>query len=170
MIPEPQQTDIQWAYRLWTSMTLGGNWTLPGVGVYVRTGPAELTLTTIYSAKPHTDAFGNSIFDKHDWIVGLGEIMGFTILENVEVAFDETDEIMNIPKEKVGHVAICEARCGAIFKVNPLSAGVAYVKIDSERTCPVCGEQGAVEPALEGVHCVVDDSSVILKKGIREEE
>ena len=164
MMPEPTQKDIEWAYRLWGSLALGGTWTLPAVGVYVKTSPNTLALGIIHNSKPIDDQFGNSIFDRHDWIVGLGELVGWSVIEDVQEAYDEMDEQIIIPNEDIGNVALCEAKCGAIFRVEELRAGVQYVRISMEGQCPVCGEIEAIDEELRGLHVVVDDSAYILKQ------
>lgn len=163
-IPEPDQQDVEWAYRLWGAMADGGRWSLPGVGVYVRVGDSTLTLIEIHAAKPNNDAFGNSLFDKHEWIQALGDAIGWTIDENVLIAFDREDVQVNIPDDMIGVVAICGDGCGAVVRVVPLSAGVSYAEIEENGSCPVCGVPEAIQQDLRGVHCVVDDTSVYLKQ------
>ena len=51
MIPEPTQKDIEWAYRLWNGLAIGGTWTLPDVGVYVRVDQNVLALGIIHNGK-----------------------------------------------------------------------------------------------------------------------
>ena len=162
-MPEPTQRDFEWAYRLWNGLSENGRWTLPGVGVYVRTGQNELTLNEIHYSRPIDDAFGNSVFEKHDWIVAIAEMISWSVQENIEHAFEETGEKILIPNECIGEVGVCLARCGAIMRVEPLSAGKAYVRIDSEGTCPICGEVEAIEDLFRGIHVVIDDSAFVLK-------
>ena len=161
-IPTPNKEDIEWAYLLWNSMTVGGEWTLPSVGVYERTGEVELTLKEIHYSTPLTDAVP-SVFDQHHWIMVLADLIGWRIEEKVERAFDHTIEV-NIPDEMLGDVSICNARCGAMFRVEPLSTGVNYTMIDDDATCPCCGGTNCVDEVLKGVHVVLDDGGWVLKQ------
>jgi len=163
-MPEPTQRDFEWATRLWGSLAENGRWILPGVGVYVRTGNNRMTLTTIHMARPADDAFGNSLFDKHDWIVAMGEMIGWEVDEYIHEAYDEGGDRIIVPDNAVGDVALCLAGCGAIFRVEPLEAGKPYVRINMDGLCPVCGEEEAVDQMLRGIHVVVDKTAVSLKE------
>jgi hypothetical protein len=160
--PQPNEKDVEWAYLLWNSMTIGGEWTLPSVGVYVRTGETEMTLTEIHFSKPNEESL-SSVFDQHHWIMILADLIGWKIEEKVERAFDYDLEV-NIPDEMLGDVFVCSSRCGAMFRVEPLSTGVNYTLIDDEATCPCCGDVNAVDEALKGVHVVLDDTGWVLKQ------
>ena len=151
MIPEPTQKDIEWAYRLWNGLAIGGTWTLPDVGVYVRVDQNVLALGIIHNSKPSDDAFGQSVFDRHDWIVALGELLQWNVIEQIQEAYDEDDQQIRINPDDVGNVSLCQAKCGAILRVEELVAGVQYVRISDEghctpavkskpltRTCVVC--------------------------------
>ncbi len=168
-MPDPTQEDVSWAFYLWNSMAIGGRWVCQGVGAYVRTDTKELTLTEIHFAKPQTDPLGVGIFDKHHWIMALGDLVGWTIKEDVEIAKDEEGEL-NIPDELVGHVSVCGSRCGAVIRVESPKAGEVYMKIDDDLTCPCCGEVFAIDPALAGIHVLVDDRAFKLNRARQEEE
>ena len=162
-MPEPTQRDFEWATRLWGSLAEHGRWILPGVGIYVRTEFKTMTLSAIHMARPADDAFGNSVFDKHDWIVGIGEMIGWEVNENILDAYDEGGDQIIVPDEAVGDVALCNAGCGAIFRVEPLEAGKPYVRINMDGLCPICGELEAVDGLMRGIHVVIDETAVSLK-------
>ena len=156
-MPPPDQEDIEWAYYLWNSLSVGdGRWVLPNVGAYVRTGVKELTLREIHFSHPKTNEFGQSVFDNHHWIMTLADNIGWEVKEAVLMATDNDGEI-NIPDELVGMVSVCANRCGAVFRVESLSPAQQYVKVPESLTCPCCGEEQTIEPTLKGVHIVVDD-------------
>src|SRR6056300_2032988 len=163
-MPTPTQKDVEWAYYLWNSLSVGeGRWTLPNVGAYVRTGPKELTLREIHFSKPQENQFGSSVFDNHHWIMTLADAIGWTITESVILATDNDGEI-NIPNELVGLVSVCANRCGAVYRVEELNTGQQYVKIQPNLACPCCGDEHAVEPVLDGVHVVVDDRGYVVNQ------
>ena len=164
MMPEPTQRDIEWAYRLWNGLALGGTWTLPEVGVYVRTGDTQLTLGIMHSSKPVDDAFGSSIFDRHDWIVGLSELIGWNVKEDIHEAFDSYDDQIVVKDGDIGNVALCDTGCGAIIRIVALEAGVQYIPISMEGQCPLCGELEAIPHEMRGKHVVVDDSAYLMKQ------
>jgi len=169
-MPNPNEEDVEWAYYLWNSLSRdGGKWILPGVGVYRRTGDKKLSLTEIHFAKPNKNEFEQSVFDRHHWIMVLADNIGWTIDEAVELAKDE-DGQLNIPDEMIGHVSICNARCGAILRVEEPVPSEIYELIDEELRCPCCQQEQVIEPALKGIHVIVDDRGWQLKKQRQEEE
>jgi len=170
-MPQPTQKDVEWAYYLWNSLSVGdGRWVLPTVGAYVRTDVKELTLREIHFSMPAPNEFGSSVFDNHHWIMTLADAIGWTIKEGVLLATDNEGEI-NIPDELVGQVAVCANRCGAVYRVEELSTGQQYVKVQPNLACPCCGQEHAVDPMLEGVHIVVDDRGYqVNQKKIKQEE
>jgi hypothetical protein len=156
-MPPPDQQDIEWAYYLWNSLSVGdGRWVLPNVGAYVRTGVKELTLRELHFSRPTANEFGNSVFDQHHWIMALADNIGWEIKEAVLMATDNEGEI-NIPDDLVGLVSMCADRCGAVFRVEGLSPSQQYVKISENLVCPCCGNEQSVEPLLKSVHVVIDD-------------
>ncbi len=170
LMPEPSKEDVDWAVNLWGSLKIEGTWTLPAVGVYRRTGANTMSLTHIHASRPNPDVFGQSLFDKHDWIVALGEVLGWTIIEEVEEAWDEDDERILVPLNSIGDAGVCSNKCGAIFTVQPIKAGVPYYKIDQDGTCPICMKKDSVPNYLRDMHVVVDDSAYLLKMKYSEEE
>ena len=164
MMPEPTQRDIEWAYRLWNGLAMGGSWTLPAVGVYVRTGNKLLTLGIMHNSKPKDDVFGSSIFDRHDWIVGLGELIGWAVNEDIHEAFDSNEDSIIVLDEDIGNVALCLNNCGAIIRIVALEAGVQYIPISMEGECPLCGMLEAIPHEMRGKHVVVDDSAYLMKQ------
>ena len=42
------QNEVEFALRLWKSLVPNGEWILPKVGKYIRTGETELTLVEMY--------------------------------------------------------------------------------------------------------------------------
>lgn len=168
-MPDPNEEDVEWAYYLWNSLSQdNGKWVLPGVGVYRRTGEKTLTLTEIHFAKPNKNEFGQSVFDRHHWIMVLGDNIGWTIDESVESAKDEDGEL-NIPEELIGHVSVCSARCGAILRVERAIPSEIYEVIGDDLKCPCCQVEQVIEPILKGVHVIVDDRGWQLQQE-REEE
>jgi len=161
-IPQPTNEDVEWSYLLWNSMTIGGLWTLPNVGVYERTGERELTLIEIHFSKPLPNTI-TSPFDQHHWIMVLADMINWKIEEKVKRAYDH-ELLINIPDELIGDVSICKSKCGAMFRVEPLAAGTKYSLIDELATCPCCGKEGSVEDELKGIHVVVDDAGWLLKE------
>tara|TARA_R100001510_G_C7638144_1_gene195971 strand:+ start:866 stop:1396 length:531 start_codon:yes stop_codon:yes gene_type:complete len=171
-LPPVNQEDIEWAYYLWNSLANpDGRWVLPGVGAYVRSGVKELTLKEIHFSKPTENAFSQSVFDQHHWIMVLADNIGWKVVESVTLATDNEGEI-NIPNDLVGHVSVCANRCGAVFRVEELNTMQQYIKIQEDLTCPCCGEKHSVDPSLAGVHIVLDDKSYRMNqdKIIKEEE
>ena len=170
-MPPVDQDDIEWAYYLWNSLSIGkGRWVLPGVGAYLRTGDKELTLTEIHFDRPFVDELGSSVFNKHHWIMVLADNINWTIKEEVIIAFDGEEELL-IPDKLIGHVSVCAERCGAVFRVEAAEPSGVYVKISDGLECPCCGKALAIEPDLKGVHVVVDDKGYLLKQErIQEEE
>ena len=168
MIPEPTQKDIEWAYRLWNGLAIGGTWTLPDVGVYVRVDQNVLALGIIHNSKPSDDAFGQSVFDRHDWIVALGELLQWNVIEQIQEAYDEDDQQIRINPDDVGNVSLCQAKCGAILRVEELVAGVQYVRISDEGHCPLCGEVEAIDEDMRGLHVVVDSTAYDIKQKLLE--
>tara|TARA_R100001510_G_C7655044_1_gene213976 strand:+ start:2213 stop:2779 length:567 start_codon:yes stop_codon:yes gene_type:complete len=164
MIPEPTQKDIEWAYRLWNGLAIGGTWTLPDVGVYVRVDQNVLALGIIHNSKPSDDAFGQSVFDRHDWIVGLGELLQWNVIEQIQEAYDEEQQQIRINPDDVGNVSLCQARCGAILRVEELVAGVQYLRISDEGQCPLCGEIEAIDEDMRGLHVVIDSTAYDIKQ------
>lgn len=164
MPPPTNQEEIEWAYYLWNSLALpNGRWVLPGVGAYVRTGMKELTLKEIHFSKPTENAFGQTVFDQHHWIMILADNIGWKIVESVELATDHEGEL-NIPEDLIGHVSVCGNRCGAVYRVEELNTMQQYIKIREDLTCPCCGEPHSVDPVLAGVHIVLDDKSYRLNQ------
>ena len=163
-MPSPSTEDVSWAYLLWNSLAIDGEWDLPNVGRYRKTGESELTLIEIWFSRPIHDDFNRSPFDNHHWIMQLADLIGYTVKEEVVRAFDHEVEIF-IPDELIGDVFACGKRCGAMLRVEPLqTSGVSYIQIDEDGTCPCCGEKEAIDPELRGVHVVVDDRGWLLKQ------
>lgn len=168
-MPNPTQEDVEWAYLLWNSLADHGRWVLPGVGVYTKTAERELTLTEIHFSKPSSDEFGNSVFDRHHWIMLLGDNIGWTINENVVLAKDE-DGVLNIPQELVGHVSVCKQQCGTILRVEEPNPNEVYEMIGEDLRCPCCNEEDSIDEKLRGVHVIVDDRAWHVINARNEEE
>jgi hypothetical protein len=160
---EIDEDEIKWAYNLWNSMMIGGTWELPGMGLYRRTGDAQLTLIEIHQSVPEP---ASSLFQQHQYIALLANEMGWEMVEAIERAYDKDSEPLNIPEGKIGRVAACSCECGSVIRIEPFVPGTICVKI-SDGQCPVCGETG-FDPSWNDIHVVVDDRGYILK--ITEEE
>ena len=159
-MPDPTQQDVEWAYLLWNSLALDGVWNLPEVGVYRKTGERQITLVEIHSTVP-SEAEG--LFSRHHWIMQLGDLLGWTVEEAVERAY-QNDVVVNVPEDMIGEVAACASRCGCVVKVEPVVPGVSYYEVDDECTCPCCGTPLSFDRAFRGVHVIVDDSGRVLKQ------
>jgi hypothetical protein len=172
-MPPPTQKDVEWAYYLWNSLSVGdGRWVLPNVGAYIRTGVKQLTLREIHFSKPHENEFGSSVFDNHHWIMALADNIGWEIREEVKIATDSEGEI-NIPEDLIGMVSVCANRCGAVYRVEEINPAQQYIRIQDDLVCPCCNEEHSVDPLLKGVHIVLDDRAYAInqrKKQIQEEE
>jgi hypothetical protein len=177
-MPVIEDADVQWAMRIVDVLAIGGTWTVPGVGVYEKTGEAEINLSEIHSARPIPDALGFTLFDKHEWLVMLFESMGWKITEEVLIVQDEYGESFAIPEDKIGDVGVCESGCGSLVRVEPASAGRLFIKIKKgdmsyvnglKGICPVCGESSINEEFI-GLHVVVDDTGARMKREARQEE
>ena len=113
---EIDEDEIKWAYNLWNSMMIGGTWELPGMGLYRRTGDAQLTLIEIHQSVPETSS---SLFEQHQYIALLANEMGWEMVEAIERAYDKDSEPLNIPEGKIGRVAACFKR---VWFCNPYRA------------------------------------------------
>ena len=155
---EVREEEIRWAYNLWNSMTMGGSWVLPGLGIYRRTGERELTLIELHQSTPEPS---DTLFDNHEYITLLATEMGWEMKEAIERAFDKDAQPLNIPEDQIGRVAACSSDCGSVIRIEPFVPGTICVGI-SDGLCPVCGEIG-FDPSWNGIHVVVDDRGYILK-------
>ena len=91
------EEQIEWAYELFNYLAPNGEWTLPDVGVYRKTGENNLTLVNLFASKPRLDDVV-SIFDQHRFVVLLAESIGWTVDEAIEKAYDVNDELISIPE------------------------------------------------------------------------
>jgi len=158
----------RFAVRLWKSMAIGsGTWTLPGVGKYRRTGDTTLTLIEIHAGNPVNAVLGN-VFDRHDFIVKFANQVGWIVYENVEKAYDAEKVELNVPNEEIGRVAVCSADCGTVIRIEPVDVWKRFHKIE-EGVCPVCLDDGFSDD-WNGIHVVIDEKSVMLRRKQVEEE
>jgi len=147
---------IRFALRLWESLTIDGQWIAPNIGKYVRTGDKTLTLVELFTSRVADDDF--NLFDRHDWIVELGNSVGWVITENIQIAYDLEKKPRNIPENMIGKVAACSNGCGVVIRVEPPTPWIAF-QVIKERVCPHCKEV-AFDSEWNDVHVVVDDKSV----------
>ena len=157
------RNEVEFALRLWQSLVPNGEWILPKVGKYIRTGETELTLVEMYSS---TILSGErSLFDHHDFISQLGNEVGWNITLGIEKAYDPKGDVLNIPKKMIGDVAVCS--CSLVIRVEPANPWKVYEQV-TDGKCPHCKKQ-SFDKKWNNVHVVTDDTAIRLKQ-IREEE
>ena len=155
------EEQIEWAYELFNYLAPNGEWTLPDVGVYRKTGENNLTLVNLFASKPRLDDVV-SIFDQHRFVVLLAESIGWTVDEAIEKAYDVNDELISIPENRMGDLAICSKKCGAILRVEPPEPGTLLTKIEGG-VCPVCKRNGFDAEEWDGMYVVVDERATSFK-------
>jgi hypothetical protein len=158
------QNEVEFALRLWQSLVPNGEWILPKVGKYIRTGETELTLVEMYS--PTVSANERSLFDHHDFIAHLGNEIGWNIALGIERAFDSDGDVLNIPKGMIGDVAVCS--CGLVIRVEPANPWQVYQQVVDGK-CPHC-KKNTFDSKWNNIHVVTDKTAIRLKESIREEE
>ncbi len=149
----------RFAVRLWSSLKIGGTWTLPSVGVYKRVGEKTLVLTEIHAGEPLSNL---GLFEHHDFIVRFANEIGWAVYEEIERAYDKEHQELNIPEDAIGRVTVCSADCGTVIRVEPVDVWKQYHKIE-KGSCPHCGKKG-LDKSWEGLHVVIDTTSVKLRK------
>tara|TARA_B100000902_G_scaffold372981_1_gene400475 strand:- start:363 stop:887 length:525 start_codon:yes stop_codon:yes gene_type:complete len=160
------QDEVEWCLRLWNSLRIGGVWTLEGVGTYVRTDLKEMTLTEIHIDRA-TPGDERSLFDHHDYLATLAREIGWEMEMKVERAFTFDGEF-TVPEDRIGDVAVCNKKCGAIARVEPIAVEQTYYKL-TDGECPVCGKKGFTKD-WHDLHVVIDDRGATLKAQKEEEE
>ena len=160
---EISNEQLAWCDRLWSSLRVGGKWQLPNVGIYIKTSDESLTLTELYFSRPTPDAFGNTAFDTHDWVIQAATILNWKVDTNIERSFDWSGEaVEEWPDDRIGDVAVCEANCGAIIRAEPFEPGKYYFKMENQ-SCPCCGKKGFSKDWV-GHWVVIDDTATKLKR------
>lgn len=176
-LPMPNEQDSMWAWRLWNALQIpiekegafhgfdreGGTWDMPGVGRFQRTGHEELTLIEIH-ANMEPDATGVSVWHKRDWIVILGQTIGWNVIIDRVQKADE-DPITPAPEPPLEHIGkshVCP--CGMIYTLLPASSSELRVKLNEDGDClnPHCDI--VVPLPFASYMCVVNDSAVIAKQ------
>ena len=163
------QEQLLWCERLWSSLKIGAKWILPIVGVYTKKSEATLALTELYFSTPVPDAFGSTAFDSHDWVVSVGTILNWRVIEEIELSRDWHGEVVDEwPRHMIGKVAVCSEDCGTIIRAEPYKAGRHYVQLKradkGKRTvCPSCARSGFKEE-WNDAWVVVDDSANQLRR------
>lgn len=165
------QEQLLWCDRLWSSLKIGAKWILPVVGVYTKRSEDTLVLTELYFSTPVPDAFGSTAFDSHDWVVSVGTILNWRVIEEIELSRDWQGEVVDQwPRHMIGKVAVCSADCGTIIRAEPYKAGRHYVQLKkaesnygSRTVCPSCG-LGGFKEEWNDAWVIVDDSANQLRK------
>lgn len=165
------QEQLLWCDRLWSSLKIGAKWILPVVGVYTKRSEDTLVLTELYFSTPVPDAFGSTAFDSHDWVVSVGTILNWRVIEEIELSRDWQGEVVEQwPRHMIGKVAVCSADCGTIIRAEPYKAGRHYVQLKKSESnygnrtvCPSCGLAGFKEE-WNDAWVIVDDSANQLRK------
>lgn len=154
---------IEWCDRLWTSLKIDASWTLPSVGIYVKTGTYELTLNELFFSKPTPDAFGMNAFDTHDWVIYVAGLLNWNVKTEIVKAHDwDGNEVEMWDSSRVGEVDVCSKKCGAVIRIEPYVAGNHYTQIDDKGVCPCCDQIG-FESQWFNCWVVVDDRAARLK-------
>lgn len=165
----PSEHDLIWAWKLWNSLRgpddsfEGGIWDMPAVGRYIKTGDSELTLTEIHGQQD------TEMWHKHDWIILLGQELGWDIITNkVQVIDSEPHhpDMANPKIEDIGKVHACP--CGMIYTLLGPNTGELRHKVADDGNClnPICDI--IVPKPFAGVLCVANDSAVIAKAEAQE--
>ena len=158
------EDEVQFALRLWKSLVPNGEWILPNVGKYIRTGETQLTLVELYSSKVIQGE--RSLFDHHDFIAKLGEEIGWTVSLGIEKAYDSNGDVLNIPNKMIGDVAVHD--CGLVIRVEPANPWQVYQQV-LDGVCPHCKEKG-FDKKWNNIHVVTDETAIRIKQNRMEEE
>jgi len=161
MSMEITEEQVHWAYRLFNSLAPHGRWTLPGVGVYERTGDRTLTFVEMFTSRPRPDSMV-SIWDQHDFIVALANSLDWEVQVNIVSAYDIDHNPLNIPEDRIGDVAVCSKKCGTIVRIEPPEPGVVLHKIENKK-CPICDKVG-FNKEWDGLHVYVDSRGAALRQ------
>jgi RNA polymerase subunit RPABC4/transcription elongation factor Spt4 len=98
-----------------------------------------------------------------------GTLLNWRVEEEIELAYDwDGEQVDNWPEDRIGDVAICEAKCGAIIRAEPYQPGRYYTQMVSNR-CPCCNEIGFSDDWLNH-WVVIDDTATKLKRRMRGSE
>jgi len=171
------EDEIKFALRLWDSLIPNGEWLLPNVGKYIKTGTEELTLTEMHQATLQKAAIisnkasinGRSLFDHHDFICYLGKEVGWEIKTEIEKAYDYKGEEMNIPLDRIGDVAVCSKNCGLVIRIEPATPWKIFQQIDEQGVCPFCNKV-SFDKAWYNIHVVTDSTAIKMRKSRHSEE
>lgn len=176
-LPMPNDQDAMWAWKLWNALQIpiekdgafsafdreGGTWDMPGVGRFQRTGSEELTLTEIH-ADMAQDSMGVTVWHKRDWIVVLGQLIGWrVVIDRVQKADEEPiTPAPEAPLEHIGKTHVCP--CGMIYTLLPAQSSELRVKLNDDGDClnPHCDI--VVPLPWASYMCVVNDTAVIAKQ------
>ena len=162
------EDEVIWAFRLWNGLAEGGRWVVPDLGIYQRTGENTLTLTELYAATPEHIAGERSLFDTHDYLVLLGNEIGWTVDLGIEKSYNQEGEVLTITADRYGQAAVCSKQCGTIVRIEPPEPAKIFVQL-TDRKCPTCGEVGFTK-AWDGLHVFVDDTGARIKQYMNAEE
>ena len=132
----------------------------------MRTDLKEMTLTEIHVDRVNPSD-ERSLFDHHDYLDTLAREIGWEMHMNVEKAYTFDGEF-TVPTDRIGDVAICNKKCGAIARIEPIIVEQTYYKL-TKGECPVCGKKGFTKD-WHDLHVVIDDRGATLKNTRQEEE
>tara|TARA_R110000851_G_scaffold220568_2_gene373345 strand:+ start:13621 stop:14340 length:720 start_codon:yes stop_codon:yes gene_type:complete len=181
ILPQPTEKDAMWAWRLWNTLQipsshldddgeirLGGIWDMPGVGRFIRTDVTQMTLTEIH-AELDDDDMGVSVWNKRDWIVLLGQGIGWDVVTDRVLKAD--NEVLTPaaepPLQHIGKIHVCP--CGMIYSLLPSGSSDLRIKLNEDGDClnPNCDI--VVPLPWASYMCVINDSAVIAKQEAQEQ-